>query len=69
MGVGQCRQNGEQSWASRSGVMIKRKGRWRFSLIMGISGLSNIKDCTEGESWRIKEFECLTSLDVKKKRD
>ena len=34
-------ENGEQSWAFQIGVMNKRKGRLRFSLTMGISGLSN----------------------------
>ena len=32
--------NEEQSWASQIGVS-KRKGRWRFSLTMVKSGLSN----------------------------
>ena len=26
-----------------------------------------IKECTEGKSWRMKKFEGLTSLDVKKR--
>lgn len=33
--------NGEQGWAFQIEVTNKLKGRWRFSLTMGTSGLSN----------------------------
>ena len=34
-----------------------------------LRGSGWIKDCKEGESWRMKKFRGLTSLDVKKARD
>ena len=57
------------SWASRSGVMIRRKGRWRFSLTMvkvacGTErkrmdkGLYRRKVLEDEEAWRSDFFRC-----------